>query len=43
MPVKTISEIKLAILKDPNGIEVRLMELLPDYLGESTASKKTVI
>ena len=33
----------MAILNDPNGIQVRLMDLLDQYLGESDNSKKTVI
>ena len=42
MPTKTISDIKVAILKDPSGIEVRLMELSPIFLGENEADKKPV-
>lgn len=42
MPAKTISDIKVAILKDPSGIEVRLMELSPSLLGENEADKKPV-
>jgi hypothetical protein len=30
-------------LTDPNGIQVRLMELVDQYLGENDNSKKAVI
>ena len=44
MPNKNISDIKLAIVKDPNGLQVRLMELSPEQLNEpSSGSKKPVI
>ena len=42
MPTSTLSDLKTAILIDPNGIQVRLVELPNDYLGEVDGPKKTV-
>ena len=42
MKPKTISGVKMAIIKDPNNIEVRLIELTSEQLGDSTSTKKTV-
>jgi hypothetical protein len=38
-----LSDIKMAIFSDPNGLEVRIMELIRQHLGEEDNSKKTVI
>lgn len=37
-----LSQIKMAIFSDPNGLEVRIMELIKEHLGEEDVSKKTV-
>lgn len=37
-----LSDIKMALFVDPNGLEVRLMEMMKEHLGEENASKKTV-
>jgi hypothetical protein len=37
-----LADIKMAIFSDPNGLEVRIMELKQDHLGEENSSRKTV-
>lgn len=37
-----LSDIKMAIFSDPNGLEVRLMEMKREHLGDEDTKNKTV-
>jgi hypothetical protein len=37
-----LADIKMAIFSDPNGLEVRILELKQDHLGGEDHSRKTV-
>ena len=40
MTTKSLSDVKIAIVKDPNGLEIRLLELSPEQLNEANTVQK---